>query len=226
MMSKNDVSKDLVNYIKSEIFPIYDRFYAHGMLHIDSVINNSFIIASDYDVNPNMVYCVACYHDLGLAKVGKNRALHSKFSGEILVNDSNLKRFFDDKQLEIMKRAVEDHQGSRNQEPRNIYGKIVSDADRDTDVSILAKRQLQTSIKYYPELKTFDEHFARCYKYILERNKKKFNLWSNNAVINKRMNEFKECFLDQECTKKVYKEAWDDIENRNLKEKFVNYYLD
>lgn len=41
-----------------------------------------------------------------------------------------------------MKQAVEDHQGSRNQEPRNVYGKIVSDADRDLDVSILAKRQL------------------------------------------------------------------------------------
>lgn len=226
MISEKNVSKELINYIKSNIFPIYDKFYAHGMLHINYVINHSFIIAADYNVNPDMVYCVACYHDLGLVNVNNNRDLHATFSGKILINDSNLKKFFNNEQLEIMKQAVEDHQGSRNQEPRNIYGKIVSDADRDLDVSILAKRQLQTSIKYYPELTTFEEHFERCYKYILERNKKKFNLWTENTIINRMMKDFKKSFLDKEYTKEIYKEAWDDIEKRNLKEKFLNYYID
>lgn len=40
------------------------------------------------------------------------------------------------------------------------------------------------------------------------------------------MNDFKKSFLDKEYTKEIYKEAWDDIEKRNLKEKFLNYYID
>lgn len=77
-----------------------------------------------------------------------------------------------------MKEAVEDHRGSRKVSPRNIYGRIVSDADRDTSVEILAKRQLTTSIKNYSNLKTFYEHFERCYNYIKARANEnfKFNL--------------------------------------------------
>ena len=70
-----------------------------------------------------------------------------------------------------MRQVVEDYSGSLNRRPRNIYGEIVSDADRDVDIYTLAKRQLPTSIKYYPELVTFEEHFERCYQYILNRNK-------------------------------------------------------
>lgn len=226
MISRNDVSKELKNYIEKEIFPKYERFYAHGLLHINYVIDHSFIIASDYDVNPDMVYCVACYHDLGLLNVKDNRDMHAIESGKILINDNNLKKYFDDLQLKIMKQAVEDHQGSKNEEPRNIYGKIVSDADRDVDVSILAKRQLQTSIKYYPQLSTFEEHFERCYKYILERNKIKFNLWTKNKQIRYMMEDFKKMYLNKEYTKKVYKQAWNQIEVMGLKELFFNYYVD
>lgn len=226
MISRNDVSKELKNYIEKEIFPKYERFYAHGLLHINYVIDHSFIIASDYDVNPDMVYCVACYHDLGLLNVKDNRDMHAIESGKILINDNNLKKYFDDLQLKIMKQAVEDHQGSKNEEPRNIYGKIVSDADRDVDVSILAKRQLQTSIKYYPQLSTFEEHFERCYKHILERNKIKFNLWTKNKQIRYMMEDFKKMYLNKEYTKKVYKQAWNQIEVMGLKELFFNYYVD
>ena len=225
-MNEDLVNKDLKIYLKKNIFPKYKKLYAHGLEHINYVIHHSFIIAKDYDVDPNMIYCIACYHDLGLLKISTERNNHAIESGKILQADQNLKRFFITEQIQIMKEAVEEHSGDQNQRPRNIYGEIVSDADRDLEIPTLAKRQLQTSIKYYPELTTFEEHFERCYKYILERNKKIFNLWTKNDTIKSMMTSFKNQFLDKETTKKIYRSAWEKIESAKLKEKFINYYKD
>lgn len=220
------LDRKLVSYIESYIFPKYEKLYAHGLLHIQYVIDHSFIIAKDFDVDLNMVYCVACYHDLGLLSVDMNREEHAIESGKILINDINLREFFDDSQLVTMKEAVEDHSGSLNRCPRNIYGEIVSDADRDVDIYMLAKRQLPTSIKYYPELITFDDHFERCYQYILNRNALPFHLWMKNVEILKMMDRFRCDFLDKEYAKKVYKMEWENIEKNGLKDKFLSFYED
>lgn len=220
------LDRKLVSYIESYIFPKYEKLYAHGLLHIQYVIDHSFIIAKDFDVDLNMVYCVACYHDLGLLSVDMNREEHAIESGKILINDINLREFFDDSQLVTMKEAVEDHSGSLNRCPRNIYGEIVSDADRDVDIYMLAKRQLPTSIKYYPELITFDDHFERCYQYILNRNALPFHLWTKNVEILKMMDRFRCDFLDKEYAKKVYKMEWENIEKNGLKDKFLSFYED
>ena len=220
------LDKELVSYIEHFVFPKYDRLYAHGLIHIKYVIDHSFIIARDYDVDLNMVYCIACYHDLGLLAIDMNREDHAVASGKMLANDYHLKKFFDAQQIEIMRQAVEDHSGSLNRRPRNIYGEIVSDADRDVDIYTLAKRQLPTSIKYYPELVTFEEHFERCYQYILNRNKYKFNLWTKNLDILKMMDRFRCDFLDKDFAREVYKDEWNYIEKEVLKEKFISFYED
>lgn len=222
----HEVDKNLVSYIEIKIFPLYQRLYAHGLKHIEYVIERSFLIAREYDVNYNMVYCIACYHDLGLLNVVSDRDSHALESGRILMQDNYLKSFFTEKQLKIMKEAVEDHSGSRRIRPRNIYGEIVSDADRDIDIETLAKRQLQTSIKYYKELISFEEHFERCYQYILTRTDKKFNLWTENKVLRSQMRKFQEKFIDKEYTRLIYQKEWDYIERNQLKEKFLNYYAD
>ena len=41
------INKDLVDYIEKNIFIKYERFYAHGMLHINNVIKNMLMLA-DY----------------------------------------------------------------------------------------------------------------------------------------------------------------------------------
>ena len=220
------VDKNLVDYIRTKIFPKYDKLYAHGLLHIKYVIAHSFLIAKNYDVDLNMVYCIACYHDLGLLNIDMNREDHAVESGKILVSDQYLNEFFDVDSLKIMREAIEDHSGSLNIRPRSIYGEIVSDADRDVDIYILAKRQLQTSIKYYPELTTFEEHFERCYHYILERNKTPFHLWTDSPEIYDMMEKFKKQFLNKEFTRSVYKTEWDYIVKNHLLEKFIYYYED
>jgi len=219
------MNEDLKEYIRVEIFPKYEKFYAHGMIHINNVIKQSMLISVDYDVNLNMVYTIACYHDLGL---NTKRDDHEKESGKILVEDINLRDFFTLEEIMVMKEAIEDHRGSRKVEPRSIYGKIVSDADRDFDIEILAKRQLATSIKNYPNLTSFDEHFERCYKYISDRKNKEgqFNLWTNSKIIKEKRDNFDRMFSDKEYSREIYRKEYNKIIENNLIDKIRNYYED
>lgn len=219
------VNLELKKYIEENIFPKYEKYYAHGMMHINNVIDNMMLLANYYNLDNNMAYVIASYHDSGLSV---NRENHEYESGKILACDENLKKYFTDDQITIMKEAVEDHRGSRKERPRNFYGECVSDSDRDFDIAILAKRQFNTSIKNYPELKTFDEHFERCYKYICDRinSSGKFNLWTNNPIIIERRNKFQKDYLDKEYTKNIYKEEWDRISKDGTIEKIISYYKD
>lgn len=219
------MNEELVNYIKINIFPKYDRFYSHGMMHIQSVINNMMFLSESYSLDKNMAYTVASYHDLGL---NISRENHEIESGKILDSDINLKKYFNVEQIKIMKEAVEDHRGSRKERPRNIYGEILSDSDRDFDIEILAKRQLATSLKNYPEIQTFDEHFEICYSYISKRINKTghFNLWTNNQILIDRRDKFERDFMNKDYARSVYKREFERISNDGTLEKIKNYYLD
>ena len=61
------VDESLMDYIKTNILPLYDDFdAAHKRNHVEMVIEQSLAIASDFDVDMNMVYAIAAYHDTGL----------------------------------------------------------------------------------------------------------------------------------------------------------------
>ena len=220
-----DINKELKKYIEENVFPKYDKYYAHGMMHINHVIDNMMILADYYKLDKNMAYVIACYHDAGLSI---DRDNHEKESGKLLANDKNLKRWFSDEEINIMKEAVEDHRGSRKIRPRNFYGECISDSDRDFDISILARRQINTTLKCYPNIKTFDEHFERCYNYICSRINKegKFNLWTNNPILVERRNKFQKYYLNKDYARKIYKEEWDKAKKDGTTEKILNYYED
>ena len=220
-----EVNKDIIKYIKKYIFPKYDKYYAHGMMHINAVIENMMMLADYYKLDKNMAYVIACYHDAGLSI---DRDNHEKESGKLLAADQQLKEWFSTEQITIMKEAVEDHRGSRKTRPRNFYGECVSDSDRDFDISILAKRQINTTLKCYPEIKTFNQHFERCYKYICGRinTSGKFNLWTNNPILIERRDKFQKDYLDKDYARKIYKEAWDMAKKDGTMEKILNYYED
>ena len=219
------INKELKQYIENNIFPKYEKFYSHGMIHINNVINNMLMLADYYNLDKNMAYVIASYHDSGL---NVDREKHEYESGKILNNDKELKKYFNEKQIQIMKEAVEDHRGSRKIKPRNIYGECVSDSDRDFDIELLAKRQLATSIKNYEELNSFEEHFERCYEYICKRINKNgnFNLWTNNPILIKKRDKFQKEYLDKEYARKVYKKEWDKINKDGTIKKIKNYYED
>ena len=218
------INENLKKYIEANIFPKYEKYYSHGMIHINNVINNMMMLANTYGLDENMAYVIASYHDVGL---NINRENHEFESGKILENDNEIKKYFTNEQIQTMKQAIEDHRGSRKIRPRNIYGECISDSDRDFDIKLLAKRQIATSIKLFPNY-SFDEHFERCHEYICKRINEsgKFNLWTNNLKLIKKRDEFQEQYLNKEYAKTVYKNEWDRITKDGTYEKIINYYED
>lgn len=150
MNNINKINEELKEYIEKNIFPEYmQNDLGHNLDHIKYVIERSLKFASTLnDINYNMVYTIASYHDIGHHIDAKN---HEKVSSEILLNDTNLKTFFTDDQINIMADAVYDHRASLEGEPRSIYGKIVSSADRNTRIDIILKRTYEYRIKHNPE---------------------------------------------------------------------------
>ena len=134
-------SEELKNHIETEIIPRYESFdAAHGTDHVRTVIAQSLDLARHYDVDADMIYAVAAYHDTGLAR---GRELHHIHSGEILLADTELRRWFTAEQLAVMRDAVEDHRASSDHAPRTIYGRIVAEADRCIDPATVLRRTVQ-----------------------------------------------------------------------------------
>lgn len=161
------MDKELVKYIESEIFPIYNKNEeAHGIEHIKTVIERSLRLAKNYDVNTNMVYTIAAYHDIGHHI---DRKKHEIISAEIFMKDENMKRWFTDEQRNIIKDAIEDHRASSNHEPRSIYGKIISTADRTiADIDYTINRTYSYGLKHYPELSE-EGRIERIYQHLTEK---------------------------------------------------------
>ena len=121
------INKELQDYIEKNIFPSYKKNdLGHNLDHIKYVIDRSFKFASRVDdINYDMVYTIAAYHDIGHYIDAKN---HEKVSAEMLLADENLKKYFNEEQIRTMAEAVHDHRASRPKsegKPRSIYGEIV-----------------------------------------------------------------------------------------------------
>lgn len=146
------VSNRLKEFVYSYVKPHYDLTEGgHDMNHIDYVVNRSLIFSDqveDEKINYDMVYTIAMFHDTGHHI---DRKTHEKLSAEILLNCLGLKDFFDDNQIKIMAEAVEDHRASMDGEPRSIYGKIVSTADRNNSVEQCLFRSYTMQRKAHPE---------------------------------------------------------------------------
>ena len=177
------INSRLKGYIEQEILPLYFSFdKAHNIDHAQQVIEQSLELAKHYDVDIDMVYTIAAYHDTGLCE---GREFHHIASGRILATDSFLREFFSSEQIETMREAVEDHRASSKSAPRTIYGRIVAEADRCIDPMTVIRRTVQFSLKHYPEL-TIEGHFKRCHDHLIEKYGRDgyLKLWipqSNNA---------------------------------------------
>ncbi len=140
------MNKDLINYIEQNIFIEYKKNdEGHRIEHIKYVIERSLKFANQVEnINYNMVYTIAAYHDIGHHIDAKN---HQKVSANILRNDQKIKEFFNEEEINIIAEAIEDHRASNNQEPRTIYGKIVSSADRNTSLENAIRRTYTYKMK-------------------------------------------------------------------------------
>lgn len=157
-MLASNVSLDLMEFVEKNILPRYAAFdKAHNLTHVNRVISRSLELASKIGADADMAYAIAAYHDLGLEGP---RAVHHLTSGKILAADQRLQKWFTNEQLKIMKEAVEDHRASTSHTPRSLYGKIVAEADRDLEPSIVFRRTIEYGIDHYPE-KNKEEQWQR-----------------------------------------------------------------
>ena len=156
------MNKELKEYIENNIFPEYSKNESgHGLGHIKYVIDRSFELVKEnkLDVNLDIVYTVAAYHDIGHHIDSKT---HEKISADIMSKDKNLSKFFNKEELKIIKEAIEDHRASSKDEPRTIYGKIVSSADRNNTIEDCLRRTYTYGLKLNPDA-TDEELFLRAH---------------------------------------------------------------
>lgn len=211
-MSKVNVNPALVEYIEREILPRYDHFdQAHQRDHVTMVIQQSLDIASRLDVNTDMVYAIAAYHDTGLCE---GREHHHEVSAQIIKADQNLRQWFTEEQILVMADAAEDHRASAKQAPRTIYGRIVAEADRFIDPDTIVRRTIQYGMDHYPELSR-EEQYQRMLTHLKEKYGRNgyLKLWfpdSPNAV---RLEQLHDMIDDEQAVRQLFEQYTPDKTN-------------
>lgn len=202
-MNYLNVDTALQQYVAQHILPLHDHYdEAHQRSHIETVISNSMALAQHYDVNPDMVYAIAAYHDTGICE-GRER--HHLVSGRIVRNDVQLQQWFNAEQIETMAQAVEDHRASSQQEPRSIYGMIVTEADRDIDSEKIVLRTLQYGWKHYPDLGK-EAQWERMVDHLEEKYSERgyLHLWLPESPNAQRLEELRQLIKDRVALRALF----------------------
>ncbi len=231
------IDESLVNHIEHAILPRYDNFdKAHNRLHAEKVITDSIAIGSHIEgVNMNMVYTIAAYHDLGLCA---DRKTHHIVSGEIIMADKELRRWFSEEECIAMKEAVEDHRASASHAPRSIYGMIVSEADRDVDTMSVLRRTVQYGLNAHAE-RDREFHFRRFTSHLQEKYAEGgyLKLWFENSPSKSRLEELKKNISNDKELRRLFDSIYDEetgtkdkiirltSKNNRLYDQFVNIFM-
>ena len=178
------LKQDIIEYIEKQILPVYEKNDSgHGLDHIKYVLERSLRFAKTIpDINTNMVYVIAAFHDIGHHIDAKN---HEKVSAEMLKNDKFIQSYFSKYEVETMVEAIIDHRASLEYTPRSIYGKIISSADRNTSVEDIIRRTYSYCKKNYPNL-TLEEMIDESRQHIIDKFGK--DGYANNKMFFKDLN--------------------------------------
>lgn len=181
------MNENLINYIRTYILPEYlKNDTGHGIEHIKYVTKRCIKFAEQFDnVDLDMLYTIAAFHDIGHHIDKKN---HEVLSAKIFYDNDDMKQFFNDEQRIIIKEGIEDHRASANTVPRSDYGKIISSADRSTDVNEFLRRTHAYTLKHNPE-STIEQMLTRAY----EHTKDKYgnNGYAKHYVIDEEYSQFR-----------------------------------
>lgn len=198
----------LKRYIEREIIPRYEHFdRAHDVGHVRTVIARSLELAARYEVDADMVYAIAAYHDTGLVNGREN---HHLDAGRILAADHELRRWFSEEQVKVMRQAVEDHRASAGHAPRSIYGRIVAEADRVIDPATIIRRTVQYGLDHCPGLDR-EGHFVRCLEHLREKYAEGgyLKLWIPESENARQLEALREVIRNPELIRKAFDEAYD-----------------
>ena len=202
------ILQELTAYVEQEILPRYDHFdAAHQRDHIEAVISRSLDLAKYYDVDTDMVYTIAAYHDTGICE---GRETHHLVSGRIIREDPKLREWFTEDQIETMAQAAEDHRASNGNEPRSVYGKIVAEADRLIVPETVIQRTIQYGLDHYPELDK-EGQYRRFRQHLLEKYSDTgyLRLWLPESDNAKRLEELRVIIRDEEKTRQAFEQSFE-----------------
>ena len=197
------VNPSLITYIERDILPRYEHFdAAHQRNHAEEVITRSLALAEHYDVNEDMVYAIAAYHDTGLCE---GRDTHHLVSGRIIREDMRLREWFDETQIETMAQAAEDHRASNGHEPRSIYGKIVAEADRLITPEKVIQRTIQYTQDHFPEYDK-EQQYQRFREHLLKKYSDTgyLKLWLPESDNAPRLEQLREIIRDEEKMREAF----------------------
>jgi len=165
-----NVRQDLKEYISEYIFPEYEKNDGgHNIAHILEVIRRSFALNDTFKLglDDNMIYTIASFHDLGKYE---DHSVHHLIAARNFMNDKGMDKFFTTLQKQIIKEAIEDHRSSKEDEPRSVYGKLISSADRNTRIEIVFIRSFFVGKERMP-----DTNIEEYLDYTIERLSKKYD---------------------------------------------------
>lgn len=203
------ILRELKEYIERKILPMYDKHdAAHRRDHADIVISQSLKLAKNYDVDMNMVYTIAAYHDTGIIH---GREHHHVASKQIVLADRELLRWFTSEQIATMADAVEDHRASSKRAPRTIYGCIVAEADRVIVPESIICRTIQFTLTNHTEL-DMEEGYER----LIQHLKEKYDyggylkLWIKESENAHRLEELRQIIANKELLRSIYERIYNE----------------
>ena len=201
------VNPEIREYIETQILPKYNDLGGHTGDHIHYVIDRSLRFAEQApELNIDMVYVIAAYHDLG--RLVDNET-HNFESAKMMRTDKFLAEHFSSEEVETMAQAVEDHRASLGREPRSKYGKLVSSADRDTDYETMLSRVYDYT-KHINPGKTEEEILEEARKHLREKyavgGYAVKTMYFDDPVFNNTMQKVEEATVDLPTFTKIMQE--------------------
>lgn len=207
------IREDLRRYIEQEILPLYDSFdRGHRRDHAHQVIERSAQIAEAFEVDAEMVYAIAAYHDTGL-RFGREN--HHSDSARIILADKELQRWFTTEQIETIAQAAEDHRASAARAPRTIYGRIVAEADRLIIPELIIRRTVQYSLANFPALDR-EGHWLRSQEHLHEKYDEGgyLRLWIEGSDNAERLKRLREIIADKEQLREIFDKIFNEEQNK------------
>lgn len=207
------IREDLRRYIEQEILPLYDSFdRGHRRDHAHQVIERSAQIAEAFEVDAEMVYAIAAYHDTGL-RFGREN--HHSDSARIVLADGELRRWFTEEQIVTIAQAAEDHRASAARAPRTIYGRIVAEADRLIIPELIIRRTVQYSLANFPALDR-EGHWLRSQEHLHEKYDEGgyLRLWIEGSDNAERLKRLREIIADKEQLREIFDKIFDEEQNK------------
>ena len=207
------IREDLRRYIEQEILPLYDSFdRGHRRDHAHQVIERSAQIAEAFEVDAEMVYAIAAYHDTGL-RFGREN--HHSDSARIVLADGELRRWFTEEQIVTIAEAAEDHRASAARAPRTIYGRIVAEADRLIIPELIIRRTVQYSLANFPALDR-EGHWLRSQEHLHEKYDEGgyLRLWIEGSDNAERLKRLREIIADKEQLREIFDKIFNEEQNK------------